>query len=87
MSINKSVLNFLRQLTTWHYARLPLRAVLRRGCCWPPARRRAAIDRYLLADGPTAANPQQLYAAAAWDRRTDRWRRYAAIQAGHCRSL
>jgi len=33
---------------------------------------RAAIDRYLLAAGPTAANPQQRRAAAGWDRRTDR---------------
>ena len=33
--------------------------------------RRAAIDRYLLAAGPTAANPQQRRAAARWDRATD----------------
>jgi len=32
---------------------------------------RAAIDRYLLLAGPTAANPQQLRAAARRDRRTD----------------
>jgi len=35
------------------------------------ADRRAAIDRYLLAAGFTAANPQQRRAAAGWDRRTD----------------
>jgi len=33
--------------------------------------RRAAIDRHLLAAGPTAANPQQRRAAARWDRATD----------------
>ena len=32
---------------------------------------RAAIDRYLLGAGPTAANPQQRRAAAGWDRQTD----------------
>jgi len=32
---------------------------------------RAAIDRYLRAAGPTAANLQQRRAAAGWDRRTD----------------
>jgi len=31
---------------------------------------RAAIDRYLLAAGPTAANPLQRR-AAGWDRQTD----------------
>jgi len=30
----------------------------------------AAIDRYLLAAGPTAANPQRQRAAAGWDRQT-----------------
>jgi len=59
----KSVFSFLHQLTTWH-------------CCGAAAadRRpagRAAIDRYLLASWPTAANPQQRRAAAGWDRRTD----------------
>ena len=29
--------SFLRQLTTWHCPHLLLCAVLRRGCCWPPA--------------------------------------------------
>jgi len=33
---------------------------------------RAAIDRYLLAAGPTAANPQLQRAAVRWDRQTDR---------------
>ena len=32
---------------------------------------RAAINRYLLPTGPTAANPQQRRAAAGWDRQTD----------------
>jgi len=32
---------------------------------------RAAIDRYLLPAGPTAANPQQRRAAVRWDRETD----------------
>jgi len=33
--------------------------------------RRAAIDRYLLFAGPTAANPQQRSSAGEWDIRTD----------------
>jgi len=33
---------------------------------------RAAINRYLLAAGPTAANPQQQCMEAGWDGRTDR---------------
>jgi len=32
----------------------------------------AAIDRYLLLAGPTAANPLQLHAVAGWDREADR---------------
>jgi len=32
---------------------------------------RAAIDRYLLLVGPTAANPQRRRAAVGWDRQTD----------------
>ena len=47
---------------------------------WPdrPERRlrpcaAAAVDRYLLVDGPTAANRQQRRAAAGCDRRTDGW--------------
>jgi len=32
---------------------------------------RAAIDRYLPAAGPTAANPLQRRAAAGWDGHTD----------------
>jgi len=55
----KSVFSFLRQLTTWHYPHLLLRAVLRRGCCRRRPAGRAVIDRYLLAAGPTAANSQQ----------------------------
>ena len=31
--------SFPRQLTTWHCPHLLLSAVLRRGCCWPPAHR------------------------------------------------
>ena len=58
----QSVLSFLRQLTTWHCSQLLLSAS------------RAAIDRYLLAAGPTAANPPQRRAAGEWgDGRTD-WR-------------
>jgi len=62
----KSVFSFLRQLITWHCPHLLLNAVLLRR---PAA---AAVDRYLLPAGPTAANPP--YAAAAvdrWDRQTD----------------
>jgi len=33
---------------------------------------RAAIDRYLLATGPTAANLKQEHVAARWDRQSDR---------------
>jgi len=46
-----SLFSFLRTLTMWHYPRAPA-----------PSRaavRRAAIDRYLLPAGPTAANLQQ----------------------------
>jgi len=46
--INKSVFSFLRQLASWHCSYLLL---LSAG--------RAAIDRCLLAAGPTAANPPQ----------------------------
>jgi len=46
------------ELTTWHY-RSPL----------PVGR--AAIDRYILAAGHTAANPQQRSATREWDRQTD----------------
>ena len=35
---------------------------------------RAAISRYLLSAGPTAANPQQRRVAAGWDRQIDRQR-------------
>ena len=62
--LNKSVLSFLRTLTTWHYPHSPdaRRAPVRR----------AAIDRYLL-----PANRQQqtcsMFAAVGprWDRQTD----------------
>jgi len=58
------VFSFLRQLTTWH---CPHSAAARRcGASaadrWPAGR--AAIDRYLVATGPTAANPQQRRAVA-----------------------
>jgi len=58
---NKQVcVQLLRQLTTYHCPHLLLRAG------------RAAIDRYLLAAGPTAANPPQWRVAAAWwDGQTD----------------
>jgi len=42
--------------------RAAARLLLTAGC--------AAIDRYLLAAGPTAANPQRQRAAAGWDRQT-----------------
>ena len=51
-------------------------------CCWAPARaarrllraRCAAIDRYLLSAGRSAANPPQTAAAVdRWDRQTDAW--------------
>ena len=58
---NESVFSFLRQLSTWHCSRLLLSAG------------RAAIDRYLLTAGPTAANPHQRSAAGKrLNRRTDR---------------
>ena len=34
---NKSAFSFVRQLTTWHCTHALLRAVMRHGCCWPPA--------------------------------------------------
>jgi len=49
---NKSAFSFLRQLTTRHCSHLLLDAG------------RAAIDRYLVAAGPKAANPQQRRAPA-----------------------
>ena len=45
---------YLRTLTTWHRPRSPAAA--------------AAIDRYLLPAGPTAANLQQRGSASKWDR-------------------
>jgi len=51
-SQNNFVLSFLRQLTTWHSSHLPLSAG------------HAAIDRYLLAAGPTVANQRQRRSAA-----------------------
>ena len=48
---NKSVFGLRRTLTAWHYPHSP---AARRA-----AVRRAAIDRYLLPTGPTAANVQQ----------------------------
>jgi len=32
---------------------------------------RAAVNRYLLPTGPTAANPQHTVAVSEWDRQTD----------------
>jgi len=37
----------------------------------PLAAGRAAVDQYLLAAGPTAANPPHAAAAGEWDRQTD----------------
>jgi len=61
---NKSVFSFLRQLTTWHCSHLLLNAVL---LCALLLRRpaAAAVDRYSLPAGPTAATP---HAADAVDR-------------------
>jgi len=69
------VLSFLRQLTTWH---CPHPAAARR-CCGAAAADRqpascAAMDRYLLLAGLTAANPPQPRDAGEWDKRTDRRR-------------
>jgi len=36
-----------------------------------PSISHAAINQYLLAAGPTAANLQQQHMAAGWDRRTE----------------
>jgi len=62
--IKKSVFSFLRQLTTWQSQHLLL-------CATAAADRRpagsAAIDRYLLAAGPTAANLRQWRAVARRD--------------------
>jgi len=52
---------------------LPAFAAARRAAAWLQLTAgRAAIDRYLLAAGPTAANPQLQRAAVRWDRQTDR---------------
>jgi len=56
---NKSVFGYLRPLKTWHCPQSLMRAV------------RAAIDRYLLPAGPTAANPPHATAEGEWDRQTD----------------
>ena len=40
-------------------------------CCCVPCPAAAAVGRYLLPAGPTAANPLQRHAAAGWDRQTD----------------
>ena len=62
----KAVFNVLRQLTMWHsLPHLLLRAVLRRGCCWPPAWRRCSNRSISPGRRPTAANPQQWRVAAA----------------------
>ena len=49
--------HYLRTLTTWH--------------CSHSLAAAAAIDRYVLPAGPTAANPPYTAAAGEWDRRTD----------------
>jgi len=80
---NKSAFSFIRQLSTLHSPQLQLSAI----CCWASApaaqrtcctthllqARRAAVDRYFLPAGRSAANP--LHAARSidrTDRRTDR---------------
>ena len=50
--------SFLRQLTTWHCSQLLLSAG------------RATIDRYLLAAGPTVANPPHAWSIDGTDRGT-----------------
>jgi len=57
-------------LTTCHCPRLLSRAPAAAADRRPAGG--AAIDRYLLAAGPTAANLQQRRAATEWDGRTDR---------------
>jgi len=66
---NKSAFSFLRRLSTWHCSRLLSIAVLRRRCGRAPGR--AAIDRYFVPAGPTAANPQPRRPNDATDRETD----------------
>ena len=67
-NINQSVFSFLRQLTTWYCSHSPAADTV-----WPLLTANcAAIDRYLLLAGPTAANPLQLHAVAGWDREADR---------------
>jgi len=62
------VLSFLRQLTTLHCPHLLLRG--RAAAPLLLTAGRAAIDRYLLAAEPTAANPlQRQNASDEWDRR------------------
>jgi len=60
---NKPVFSFIRELTTRHCSHLLLNAVLLSAVV---LRRLsdAAVDRYLLPAGPTAANPPQRRAAA-----------------------
>jgi len=55
---NKSAFSFVRQLTTWHCTHALLRAVMRHGCCWPPAVQQS-INNSCPPAGPTAANPPQ----------------------------
>ena len=54
LMFNKSVFSFLRMLTMWHYPHSLVACLAAVHC--------AAIDRYLLPVGPTAANLQ------LWDR-------------------
>ena len=61
-NINKSVFSYLRRLK---------RGTTCGVCCWAPCSGRAAIDRYLLPTGPTAANPPHAAAAGEWNRQTD----------------
>ena len=58
---NKCVFSFLRRF----------KRGMTRNCCYAPcpcSDSRAAIDRYLLPAGPTAANPPHAAAADEWDR-------------------
>ena len=69
------VFSFLRQPTTRHCSHLLLAE--RRAARRPAA---AAVDRYLLPTGPTAANPPHAASAAVnrWNRQTDRHRTNAS---------
>jgi len=67
---NKSVFSFQRQLTLWHSPLCCCVLICSMAAADCQSTGCAAIDRYLLAAGPTAANLQQCRAAARWDRQS-----------------